>query len=253
MITVIVPISPIKSHPETSILEETIQTIRHHLPDAEILLTFDGVRKEQSNRLADYEEHIYRILWLADHHWGNIYPFIFNEHMHQTGMMREILDKIDTQLIMYVEQDTPLVTDEPIDWQLVTSFIESGEANLVRFYHEAYIMDEHRHMMHGGNSWPSIDHDAVTMLRTSQWSQRPHVAARAYYRRIMDSHFTPKAKSFIEDRMYGIADQAFNVDGMAGWNQHRLHIYHPDGGNIKRSVHRDGRAGESKWDAEQIF
>jgi hypothetical protein len=244
VITVVVPVSPIKSHPDTVILEQTLDSVRTCLPDAEIFLTFDGVREEQAQRTDDYQEFIRRALWLADHTYGNVLPFLFPQHMHQTGMMRRVINDIDTPLIMYVEQDTPLVTDEPIDWESITHMLSTGKSNLVRLYHEAVVPKEHRHMMH--------DNDEG-FLRTSQWSQRPHVACLAYYRRIMESHFSEHTKSFIEDKMHGVVEQAFAVDGMAGWNQHRVHIYDPGNGNMKRSYHTDGRAGEAKYDDTQIF
>jgi hypothetical protein len=102
------------------------------------------------------------------------------------------------------------------------------------------------HMMHS--------HDGG-FIRTSQWSQRPHIASVAYYRRILDSHFSADAKCFIEDKMHGVLDQAYILDGIAGWNQHRIHIYDPGNGNgnMKRSYHTDGRAGERKYDERQIF
>lgn len=244
MITAVVPVSPIKSHPDTAILTETLDSIRHHLPDAEIIVTFDGVRPEQADRAQDYTEFIRRALWLADHHYGNILPILHTTHQHQTGMLRGCLPDIDTPLILYVEQDTPLVCDEPIDWPLITDIVVSGISNVVRLHHEAVIPAEHQHMIHGRDG---------NFIRTSQWSQRPHIAHIAYYRRIMESHFTPDARSFIEDRMHGVLDQAFRRDGDAGWAQHRVHIYDPGNNNLKRSYHTDGRAGEPKWDDTQVF
>jgi hypothetical protein len=244
VITAVVPVSPIKSHPDTAILEETLDSIRTCLPAAEIFLTFDGVRNEQRRRRRDYDEHIRKALWLADHHYGNVFPFLFDRHQHQTGMMRHIINKIDTPLLMYVEQDTPLVTDEPIDWETIQHFITSGHSNCVRLHHEGVIPIDHQHLMHG--------HDGG-FIRTSQWSQRPHIASVAYYRRVLDSHFSLDAKCFLEDRMHGVLDEAFRVDGMPGWNQHRVHIYDPGNGNMKRSYHTDGRAGEAKYDDTQIF
>lgn len=243
MITAVIPVSPILSHPDTSILETTVASIRHHLPDAEIILTFDGVRPEQEERRHDYEEHIRRVLWLADHQWRNTAPFIFDQHQHQTGMLRRVINEIRTPLMLYVEADTPLVTDEPIDWEACTNLIESGASNSVRFHHEAVIPEPHKHMMHGFDG---------PFIRTSQYSQRPHLAPVAFYRRILDQ-FTPNVKSFIEDRMYGVVRRSQNTDRMHGWNQWRLHIYAPDGGNYKRSYHLDGRAGEPKWDNAQVF
>jgi len=244
VITVVTPVSPIKSHPDTTILEETITSVRALLPSAEIFLTFDGIRDEQTSRKADYDEFIHRTLWLADHVWGNVVPFLFDEHEHQSGMMRHIIDKIDTSLLLYVEQDTPIVTDEPIDMPAIEQMILDGESNLVRLYHEGVMPAEHMHLMHGRSN---------QFIETSQWSQRPHVASTAYYRRILNSHFTAGSKCFIEDRMYGILEEAERIDGYHGWVQHRIHIYDPGNGNMKRSYHTDGRAGESKFDDTQVY
>jgi hypothetical protein len=244
MITVVTPVSPIKSHPDTAILEETITSIRTLFPTAEIFLTFDGVREEQQHRRADYDEFIYRALWLADHKFGNVVPFLFESHEHQSGMMRHIIDKIDTTLLLYVEQDTPLVTDEPIDFDKIKQFIVDGNSNVVRLYHEGVMPEEHHHLMHGRTD---------VFIETSQWSQRPHIASTAYYRRILNSHFTADTKCFIEDRMYGILEEAERIDGYQGWVQHRVHIYDPGHGNMKRSYHTDGRAGEAKFDDTQVY
>jgi hypothetical protein len=253
VITAVVPVSVIKSHPSTGILEQTLDSIRHHLPDSEIILTFDGVRDEQFKYRLLYEEHIRRVLWLADKHYGNVCPYIFDEHQHQTGMLRHVLDDIRTPLMLYVEQDTPLVTDEPIEWDRVTDMFEFGYSNLVRLHHEAVIPEDHAHMMHGMESEFDCEWCGGTdFIRTSQWSQRPHVASVAYYRRILGSHFSPNARCFIEDKMHGVVDEAFNLDGMLGWNQHRLHIYAPKG-NMKRSYHTDGRAGAPKYDDSQVW
>lgn len=247
MITVVIPVSPIKSHPDTGILGETVESVRFHHPTAEILLTFDGVRPEQEHRRPDYEEFIRRALWLADHKWRNVCPFIFEEHQHQTGMLRAVFGEIRTPLLMYVEQDTPLVTDEPIDWDGIAQAITSGVSNCVRLAHEGVIPEPHRHLMLGHED------ENKHLLRTVQWSQRPHVASTAYYRRILESHFSPEARCFVEDVLHGVVQNAWRQDGLNGWMQHRLHLYDPRNGNMKRSLHTDGRAGEPKFDMEQVF
>lgn len=225
-------------------LEVTLDSIRHHLPDCEIILTFDGVRAEQDDRRQDYNEYVRRALWLADKKYGNVCPLLFTEHVHQTGMMRAALEEIRTPQLLFVEHDTPLVVDEPIHWDLITKFIASGSSHLVRFHHESHVLDAHKHLMHGREN--------VLYERTRQYSARPHVASVDYYRHLMATYFTPQAKSFLEDRLYGVIDEAFNVNGMAGLDEHRLHIYAPDG-NIKRSYHLDGRAGGPKFDDRLVF
>jgi hypothetical protein len=244
VITVVVPVSPIPSHPDTSILEETLTSVRHHLPDAEIIVCFDGVRPEQDSRRSDYEEHIRRMLWRLDKHYGNTVPFIFDHHVHQVGMLRRVIDEIRTPLMLFCEQDTPLVIDELIAWPTVIEYLMAGHADSVRFAHEAMVHPEHAHMTVGTDG---------LFLQTCQFSARPHVATVAYYRRILESHFSPDACCFTEDVMHGVCHEAYRLDGMQGWRQHKLTLYHPIGGNIKRSYHTDGRAGEAKFDRDQIF
>lgn len=264
MITVVTPVSPIPSHPDIGILTETVASVRHHLPDAEIILAFDGVRPEQDHRRGDYEEHIRRALWTADKVWGNVCPFVFDQHLHQSGMMRKVLDEVRTPLLLFMEQDTPLVTDWAIDWQECQDVILSGEANSVRFHHESLIPEPHQHLMHdfiGGYVHETRDFggqvvkqstSGVRFLRTAQYSARPHLASTEYYRRIMRDHFTNKSNCFIEDPLHSVCQEAVKLRGRDGLLDHGLTIYHPDG-SIKRSYHTDGRAGDQKFEAEQVF
>jgi hypothetical protein len=213
-------------------------------PTAEIFLTFDGLREEQHNRRHDYDEFIYQALWLADHKWGNVVPWLFDEHRHQSGMLRDVIDRINTTLMMYVEADTPLVVDEPTDFESISDFLLDGHSNVVRLHHEAVIPAEHKHL-------------------SPRLRQRvhPHIAVvptpPRRLCRLLPAHpripFQRNAKCFIEDKMHGILDQAEAVDGHAGWLQHRVHIYDPGNGNMKRSYHIDGRAGEPKYDETQVF
>lgn len=237
MITAIVPVSPIPSHPDTAVLTETLDSIRYWLPDAEIILCFDGVPPQLEHRRQDYEQHIQQALWLADHHYGNILPIVFDEHQHQTGMLPAALERVETPLLMYVEHDCPLVTDEHIEFDLITKHILDGHSNCVRLHHEALILEPHKHMCHG---------DEGQFVRTSQWSQRPHIASLAYYSRLLDHHLAGK-HMFIEDVLHGVVANAYLEFDMPGWDQHKLHIYNP-GTNMKRSYTTDGRAGDPKCD-----
>lgn len=242
-ISVIVPVSPIKSHPKTKVLEETIKSIRHHLPNSEIIITFDGVREEQEGMRNNYEEHIRRVLWLS-RFWGKVTPYIFEDHKHQSGMMREIIDKVKTQTVLYVEQDTPLVIDQDIDWELVTNKILSGESNVIRFHHESSIPKEHRSLIIGSPE--------NSLLKTVQWSQRPHLASTAFYKRVMVEQFSEESNCFLEDLIHGRVLRDWLRFSEQGWNQWRLHIYYP-GENIQRSYHTDGRKGAKKYDTNQIW
>lgn len=233
---VVVPVSPIPSHPDTSILEETISTIRVHT-NAPILLTFDGVREEQEDQKANYREFIRKILWKCNFEYENVLPIIFDEHVHQSGMMKVVLANISVPYLLYVEQDCPLTPDWSIPLDELKKRIASGESNLIRFHFESFIPEPHEHLM--------IGEPSNNLQKTIQWSQRPHLASTDYYRSIMASFFTDESKTFIEDRMHGIIQTN-------PWEEHKLHIYHPVG-SIKRSYHLDGRAGAEKYDDRLIY
>lgn len=242
-ISVVIPVSPIKSHPSTEILEKCVASIKHHLPDAQIFITFDGVREEQEDRRKDYEEFTRRALFLCNTEWY-AYPLLFDEHTHQVGMMKEVIKYITTPTILYVEGDTGLVTDHEIDWKYCVDKIVDGTSNMIRFHYQGHMDKEHEPLM--------LETDGL-LRETVQWSQRPHLASTAYYKRILREHFSMDAKSFIEDKMHGIVMNDWRTDGRLGWHQHRLHIYCPQDGYLKRSEHFDGRDDGPKWDESQVF
>ena len=245
-ITVILVTSVIPSHPETYIIEETIKSIRHHLPDNEIIIQIDGLREEQAHRKADYDEYISRILWKCLHEYANVLPIVFDEHSHQSTMMKKTIDLIKTPLMLYVEGDTPLVIDESIDWDACTNMIESGKANTIRFYHEAVVPEAH--------NWLMLNKEG-DFLETVQWSQRPHLSKVSYYRTIVLADMPEK--TFIEDYMHGVAYEEYIIPwkktkSRDGWERHRLWIYYPSKTNSKRSYHLDGRNGLRKFTDDDI-
>lgn len=194
----------------------------------------DGVREEQEHFRAGYEEYLATI---------SRYEFVdtivtHRKHVHQAEMTRITLEDeatVETPLILFVEHDAPLVGD--IDFDSCADAIRTGQADLIRLHHEATIPEPHWHLMPDGNHPYWVN--GVRLLRTLQWSQRPHLASTDYYRRILKEHFTPGEPTFIEDRMHGIVQSN-------PWEDHKLWIYYPMG-NIKRSTHLDSRGSEPKW------
>lgn len=231
-ITVLIPTSPVPSNPSTDMIDQTIASVRHWLPEAEVILMCDGVRPEQEHRRTAYEEFLARVV----RRWPHVLPMVHDEHQHQANMTRSALELVRTPFVLFVEHDTPLVTAELIDWYAITEAIRSGEVDLVRLHHEAVIPTPHWRLMVGSPDTVA----GCPLLRTKQWSQRPHVASTAYYRRIITEHFPPTCSTMIEDRMHGIAQ-------VMPWGAHRLAIYAP-GGSYKRSLNLDGREDDPKYD-----
>lgn len=247
--TVIVTTSPIPSHPDTAIIEETVESVRWHLPDAEVLIAVDGVRAEQEHLRPAYDEYLRRLLRLC-RRWGNALPIVADEHVHQANGIRAALELVTTPTVLLAEHDTPLVTDcGPIPFDGMAAAIEDGFVNSVRLLHEAGILAAHEHLM--------VDPEPTTiagvpMRRTMQYSQRPHLASTAWYRQLIATYFAPECRTFIEDSMHGVVDHAWRTEGAMGWNLWRLAIYEPPG-NAKRSLHSDGRAGGEKYDDRLVF
>jgi len=240
-VTIILATSVIPDHPSTEMIEQTIKDVRVHFPDNEIIMQIDGLREEQQHRKKDYDEYKNRILWKCLHEYKNVLPFIFEEHCHQTTMMFRTIDEVKTSALLYVEGDAPLTPDLPIDWQKCLDMLEYGKANTIRFHFEATIPNPHKHLM--------IELEDGFM-KTAQWSQRPHLSKKDYYKNVVLPFC--QEKSFIEDRFHGkIQDDSFPYNSFSdeGWNIHKLWIYHPEG-NIKRSYHLDGRKGTRKFTSD---
>jgi len=230
-ITIVVATSILPSHPDTAIIDETISTIRSHFPDNEIILQMDGLREERLARKANYDEYKSKVLWRCMHEWKNVLPVIFDEHCHQTTMMKRTIDLINTAAMLYVEGDAPITPDCEIDWQKCLDMLEYNKANTIRFHFEAVIPHEHSYLMFGLEDG---------FMKTTQWSQRPHLSTVKYYRDVVLPF--SEEKTFIEDRFHGKVQDD-------GWDAHKLWIYHPEG-NIKRSYHLDGRQGTQKFTAD---
>lgn len=226
-ITVLIPVAPMPSHPSPEVLDQTLDSIRERLPDAEIILMFDAVPSTLMHLKAQYEEYKQNILQRINNDPDSrITPLLFQQHSHQSLMTKKALELVRTPLILWSEQDTPLHNDIP--FEELKPVLLTGYANVIRFHFEAQIHPEHQYLM--------LDQQPIKILgqpflRSRQWSGRPHLATTKYYKDIAATW--DDQPRFIEHIMYGIV-----VDGP--YDEHRLHIYAP-AGTFVRSIHTDGR------------
>jgi len=245
-ITVIIPVSPWKSHPDTSILEETIKNAQVQIPGAEIIVTFDGVRPEQIDRFEDYQEFIYRMLQKFNNEYKNVLPIVFTEHSHQVKMAREALKFVKTRTIIYNEGDSPLYPDRHIPWDDLIKDIEWGDSNIIRLYNKEEIPEAHQYLM-----LHEFDVPKLNLIATMQWSQQPHLADANLYREMLDlstGYFTEDAKCFVEERIYYII---VSESRNGNWGKWRMFIYKPD--NLARSYHLDGRKDAPNFYESQTY
>lgn len=234
-ITAIVTSSPSPHHPDLDHLDETLRSIFDRLPGAEVIVVFDGVRPEQEHRRAAYQEYVRRALWAANTRWPNVVPIVLDDWMHQAHATITALDEVRSRHILFVEHDTPLTGD--IDWAGIVETLDAGLLDVIRLHHETAIGEHHAHMMLDAE--PRTDYP-VPVVRTFQWSQRPHVSPLGYYRQLLRRTFAPEARTMIEDVLHGMVATAWKEYGRGGYERFRLAIYTPPG-NIQRSLHLDSR------------
>lgn len=234
-ITILICISPVPSHPATDVVDMTVLSIRERLPNCPIIFMFDGV-PAHTMQYTGYNEFKSRMLWKINE-MGNAIPIVFEKHEHQSGMVREAMKHVQTPMVLFMEQDTPLHGDIP--FEDISETILNGYCNTVRFHFEAQIHPEHQYLMIDKEP---IDILGVPLLRTKQWSGRPHLSSTTYYNHIVDKYFDDKP-SFIEHILYGIISE-----GGDNFDEHRLHMYAPEG-SLVRSKHLDGRRlGADRYD-----
>jgi len=248
LVTVLIPTSVIPSHPSTSIIEETLQSIAWHLPKSRMIILADGLRDEQKDAAPRYSTYLYKLNQLLLSEWrstkeGDTFSrriYEWNRHTHQVGMLRDVLSEVTTPYIIFVEHDTPLVK-RPIEWDAIYMELAAGTVNSVRFLPDPQILECHEHLM-----GQTIETSRLRLRETIQFSARPHIATVDFYKKIL-SYFSPEAKAFVED---GIYTHCVN----APWSEFKLAIYlDPKGKDSKFSYHLDGRAASRKFDELQVF
>lgn len=258
-ITVLVTTSPtsMSAAAQHEMLEATLHSVRARLPQAHVIVVADGVRDEQEQMRGEYEGFLARLVWSCARDWQNVLPIVLDHHAHQANAARVAMEHVRTPVVLFVEHDTPLC--EQIPFRDLVEVIRSGYANVVRLHHEAHVLDPHQHLMLDREPRtiavgpkPLADMDTVPLLRTVQWSQRPHLASAGFYRQILGSYFGTESRTMIEDVMHGVVQDAWNRHGIAGWEQFRLVMYAPPG-DMKRSLHLDGRGGDPKYDMRYAY
>lgn len=230
-ITVLIPTSPIPSHPDTGIIEDVIASVRRQLPDSKVVLMCDGVRPAVEHRRAQYAEYRSRLLAKCGRgEWSNVEGMVFSEPTQQAGMTRVALKSVLTPYVLFMEHDGVLI-DQPINWQAITGTIEEGEANMVRLYWREVIHPEHEYLMHG-----LYESHGAQFVRTTQYSQWPNVASKAFYEKMLADHFVIGHRDMIETVMYGPVANA-------PWNVYKVVIYYPQP-DATAWNHRNGRQGD---------
>jgi hypothetical protein len=238
-ITVIITASPRPADPDTSMLLETIASIRRYLPSAPIICGFDGVRDEQPEREGPYKELVAWFWKHADEAFGGDFNVkVFTPHVHQTGIVTSAIDEVKTPFVLFMEQDAPLEGD--IVFGDVLNAMIYHRLNVVRFLHEVAVLDEATYLYLETTPPPGIP-----FVRTVQYSSRPQVVRTSVMRQWVKM-WGPRTRSMIEDFLYGWYDHGRAVSLLGAWQRGRMAIWAP-GPNLKHSGNLDGRGTDPKY------
>jgi len=212
-VTVLISTSPRPSHPSTRIIDQTIASVRSHLPEAPIHLMCDGANPLPK----EYVEFIDAVRPRVTR--GEL----FGEHKHQSGMIGFTLERVTTPLILYVEDDWEFYPD--IEWDELGVLILSGEFNYIKFHAAPRIHPLHERMM---RERVMYNGEKTHLIRTVQWSQNPHLASTAFYREINEKYLAGTC-DYIENILAGVSNESM-----------KLGIYNPVHGDMIRIHHLDG-------------
>jgi hypothetical protein len=158
--------------------------------------------------------------------------------------MLEVLEYVDTPLILYWESDWELLPSIP--WHELCNLILSGGFNYIKLHAQPRISPYHEHLMlerviyQNGVASDRFHENrlggAVPIIRTRQWSQNPHLASTQFYREKVLPHCEGKC-DFIENIMHGVVANA-------PWEEFKCGIYNPVDGDMMRVRHLDGRGSK---------
>lgn len=235
-LTILIPTSPIPSHPSTAILDETISNIRKYT-DAKIILMIDGVHESLSHRTEDYIKYKYSVCGkIINGEYGDCTFQEHEHHRHQSEMMKQALKEVDTDLIFFVEHDTWIAGDIPFNE--ICSIVKDNPAiNYIRLNIFHTILPEHQHLMING-----FEIDGVNLTGTIQYSARPNIAKTNWYRDILFTWFRDGERMMLEDRIHSIVIEKYKA---LGYDTFGMAIYTPNGDQT-RSFTSDGRKDDPK-------
>jgi hypothetical protein len=243
-ITILMPTSPIPGHPSTELIENTIREIRKYpeLALCKIIIMADGVREEQRDREEAYRAYKRELgrKTLCPECLPGCWLMEFQEHTHQASMTKQALKSVTTPLIFFVEHDTH--PGGEIDWQACVNALSTQSVNYIRFHIHDRILPEHENL-YGQMAVVK----ECPLVRTAQWSQRPHLARADWYRWLLETYFGVRAKTMIEDLIYGVIYNRvleLKLDTIEQWG---LWVYQPSETDMLRSFHSCGRGSDRKF------
>ena len=263
-LTVIITSSVIQNHPDTEMIEQVIDSIYNYSLNINIIIVCDGQKTNFENKISyDYEYYKYSLLikLKTKYKEKNILPIFMEKFCHQSDCVKEAINFVSTDHILFMEHDCTL--RDKIDIVGIIDLMNTNkDINMVQFSCNSSIFKNKK--LDIAEDWgingelllekKCIYYNKIPLLRTCKYSARPHIIRKStlnYFLQFVNNEY-------IEDKIYSIAMKEHQKLGM--------YIYYPplgdpyciphnelgDGIDIRRHTHLDGRKNGSKIYEKQI-
>ena len=238
-------------------IEQVIDSIYNYSLNINIIIVCDGIKPNLVDKITDYEYYKYSLLIrLKTKYKGkNILPIFMEEFCHQSDCVKEAINFVNTDHILFMEHDCTL--RDKIDMVGIIDLMNTNkDINMVQFSCNSSIFKNKQ--LDIAEDWgingelllekKCTYYNKIPLLKTCKYSARPHIIRKStlnYFLQFVNNEY-------IEDKIYSIAMKEHQKLGM--------YIYYPpledpyciqhnelgDGIDIRRHTHLDGRKNESK-------
>lgn len=185
--TVLIPASPVPSHPQTVLVERAIRSLGllQSAGRPEVIICHDPPRPSADARtVTDFERYLRRLERKA-RSWPGTRIVVAPEWGNLTGNLRHGLSFVRTEFVLILQHDFYFVREVDMD-ALVRAMRSNPQLKYVRFNKRSNLPRRA-----DGRSDERISffqeetHGGIALCRTLSWSDIPHICRVDYYRDVV--------------------------------------------------------------------
>lgn len=170
--TIIVPISPVPSHPSTDMVERAVRSIHRHLEsqDWPIILACDGGTRETAYK--EFKNRLHALV-AGDAAFKQAAVLECTYWRHLAGVLEEAFQRIDTPLALVFQHDHEVL--RPVDTPGILACFENPTVQYLRLNRYANRVEGWDYILEPFQEAP------IPLLKTAAWSDMPHFVRTTYY------------------------------------------------------------------------
>ena len=252
LLTIVITTSPIPTHPNTNIIESTIDSLMNikEIKNCKIIITFDGCNDERFNvRYEQYKININELI-KNKYEFRNVICVYADEYVHQTNTIRNSMKYINTPFMFVIEHDWLIFGD--IKFREIISVMNMYK-KIIKCVRLNYLSG----YMYSNKLYPPfvvpepIDFNGVKLIYTDKWSCHPHISHKDSYEFYF--HFiSDKTRCYMEEILYGMEYTRIQINHL-NFYEFGTWIYGEPSDNMLHIRHIDGRNSESMKKVDSIF